>query len=256
MIVGDIMTTRLVVVTPDMTLAHAANMLRQHQFHHLPVVRMPAHTAQWYGYEMIVDTKQSARASLPLLEGLLTSQDIELASAVDAARFAGGSPAATPPDTSWQEQHVAAVMNQAIVTITPSTSVAAAAQLLVERGLNCLPVVEYTDPEADSLLVGLLTRSDLLLAFARSLGIHEPGVEVHIPCPAGDLTPLAQALLLAAELHIAVRSSMAAPLDSAVPYMATIRLGTIYPAPLFVRLREAHIEYRLTDTAPEGDFHA
>ena len=255
MIVSEIMTTRLIVVTSDMTLAHAANILRQHQFHHLPVVRMPAQSAQWYGYETIVDTKQIARASLPLLEGLLTSQDIELASALDAARFAGDFPAATPPHKSWQEQQVAAAMNQALITITPSTSVAAAAHLLVERGLNCLPVVEYGDPEAGSLLIGLITRSDLLLAFARSLGANEPGVEVHIPCPGGDLTPLAKTLLLAAELHIAVRSSMVAPLDDAVPHTAMVRLGTIYPAPLLVRLREAQIAYTLTDIVPEGGPH-
>ncbi len=39
MIVRDIMTTKLVTVAPDDTLAHAANVLRQYQFHHLPVVR-------------------------------------------------------------------------------------------------------------------------------------------------------------------------------------------------------------------------
>ena len=39
MIVREIMITRLITVTPDDTLSHAANLLRQHQFHHLPVVR-------------------------------------------------------------------------------------------------------------------------------------------------------------------------------------------------------------------------
>ena len=39
MIVREVMTTRLITVAPDDTLSHAANLLRQHQFHHLPVVR-------------------------------------------------------------------------------------------------------------------------------------------------------------------------------------------------------------------------
>lgn len=259
MIVRDIMTTRLVLVTPDATLAHAANLLREHQFHHLPVVRMPAKIARWYGFEIIIDTKQSAP---PLLfEGLLTSQDIDLASAMDTARLTQDAPAGTPR-VSWQEQPVAAMMHEASVTVTPSTGVAAAAQLLVERGLDCLPVVTYADTEQEisaqetpALLVGLITRSDLLLALARSLGAYEPGVEVYLPCPAGDLTPLAQTLLLAAEVHVAVRSCTAVPPNGSAPHIATIRLGTIHPAPLLVRLQEAHIEYRLTDVSPEGDSH-
>jgi CBS domain-containing protein len=40
MIVREVMTTRLITVAPDATLSHAANLLRQHQFHHLPVVRV------------------------------------------------------------------------------------------------------------------------------------------------------------------------------------------------------------------------
>ncbi|HYT37473.1 MAG TPA: CBS domain-containing protein, partial [Ktedonobacteraceae bacterium] len=39
MIVSEVMTTKLVTVAPDDTLSHAANLLRQYQFHHLPVVK-------------------------------------------------------------------------------------------------------------------------------------------------------------------------------------------------------------------------
>ena len=39
MIVSEVMTTSLVTVTPGDTLSHAANLLRQYQFHHLPVVK-------------------------------------------------------------------------------------------------------------------------------------------------------------------------------------------------------------------------
>lgn len=38
MIVRDMMTTQLVTVAPDDTLGHACNLLREHRFHHLPVV--------------------------------------------------------------------------------------------------------------------------------------------------------------------------------------------------------------------------
>ena len=55
MIVSEVMATKLVTVTPNDTLSHAASLLRQHQFHHLPVVqtsglhqRMQQGTSCWY----------------------------------------------------------------------------------------------------------------------------------------------------------------------------------------------------------------
>ena len=157
-------------------------------------------------------------------------------------------------------------MHRATIRVSPTTSVAAAAQILVERGLNALPVVEYErvenvsqekrdEDETIAVLVGLLTRSDLLMALARSLGAFEPGMQLTIPLPMGDPTPLAQTLLLAAELHIQVRSVIAAPLEAGVPLVATVRLGTIHPAPLLVRLQEAHIRYTFADLQREGNGH-
>jgi acetoin utilization protein AcuB len=237
MIVSDVMTTRLVTVVPDDTLSHAANLLRQYQFHHLPVVR----TAPAFGN---IFTEKSQH---PVLEGLLTSQDIDMAAAV-------GTSSSDILHRPWGERRVYEVMHRATIRVTPTTGVAAAAQILVERGLNCLPVVEYERPEPSSdeqqsdvppqpLLVGLLTRSDLLMALARSLGAFEPGMQLTIQLPMGDLTPLAKTLALAAELHIQVRSVLAAPLEGKVPLSATVRLGTIHPAPLLVRLQEEQIDY-------------
>lgn len=260
MIVREVMTTRLVLVTPDTTLSHAANLLRQYQFHHLPVVRMPAHSRQWQGMTgMVIETTHCERTALPRFEGLLTSQDIDIAVAV-AAEQANKEP--LPSVVSWEEQPVRDVIQESVLTVTPSTSLAAAAHLLVERGLNCLPVVEYDNrekgnpaSETDALLVGLLTRSDLLMALARFLGEDEPGVNVHLPCLAGNLTPLAKTLLLATDLHIIVRSSLAAPLEGSVPYSALVRLGTIHPAPLLMRLREAGIAYALAGAPSEEAGH-
>ena len=69
------------------------------------------------------------------------------------------------------------------------------------------------------------------------------------------LAPLAHTLLLAAELHIQVRSVLAAPLEGGVPHVATVRLGTINPAPLLVRLQEASIAYSFVDPQSEGHIH-
>jgi len=246
MIVKDIMTTKLVTIKGDDTLSHAANLLRQYQFHHLPVVRsVKKPGAQPSDYR--------EQNTLPLLEGLLTSQDIDLAVAL-----AKQDSSSALLHQLWQEKRVKEVMHRATIRVTPTTNVAAAAQILVERGLNCLPVVEYenVEDEAQTVLVGLLTRSDLLMALARSMGAFEPGMELTIILPFGDLTPLARVLLLAKELHVQVRSVMAAPLEGSVPQVATLRLGTINPSPLLVRLQEANIAYTYADPLTEGQSHA
>jgi acetoin utilization protein AcuB len=253
MIVSEVMTTKLVTVAPDDTLSHAANLLRQHQFHHLPVVKV----SQTVGSK---EPNHSSHKTL-LLEGLLTSQDIELAAS------SGKTSSSESLQNPWQDRRVVEVMHRASIRVSPNTSVAAAAQILVERGLNCLPVVEYeqmgqtsgeqrSEEETQAVLVGLLTRSDLLMALARSLGAFEPGMQLIIPLPDGDLMPLARTLELAEELHIHIRSVMAAPLQTNIPLEATLRLGTIRPAPLLVRLQEEHIQYKFVELRSEEDEHA
>jgi acetoin utilization protein AcuB len=248
-VVSEIMTTKLITVTPDDTLSHAANLLRQYQFHHLPVVKASSASET-------LESDQASRKTLPMLEGLLTSQDIDMAATLES--WSSSDVLQRP----WQERRVAEVMHRAALRVTPNTSVAAAAQIMVERGINYLPVVEYeragqasVESETRVVLVGLLTRSDLLMALARSLGAFEPGMQLTIPLPMGNLTPLARTLLLAAEQHIQVRSVMAAPQKAGIPLAATIRLGTIHPTPLLVRLQEAHIQYTFADLQTEDDNH-
>lgn len=285
MIVKEIMTTELITVAPDDTLSHAANLLRQYQFHHLPVVRGGSGAATWHW---------PANKQTPLIfEGLLTSQDIDMAVALEREN---SSAARTP----WQNRLVVEVMHRALIRVTPTTTLAAAALLLVERNLNCLPVIKYEEKTASEsdvetsgaisattpdrspvdaqvgseanaraqnasgslpgpanvgenwhegrpLLVGLLTRSDLLTAFARSLGVFEPGMQLLIPLRHGDMQPLARALELASELRITVRSVVAAPLQGTFPRVATLRLGTINPAPFLLRLQQEGIAYSFID---------
>ena len=240
MIVSEIMTTKLVTVNRDDTLGHAANLFRQYQFHHLPVVHTIRHRMN--------DVNQTKM----FFEGMLTSQDIDL-----AAALARQNAPREDVHNSWLEQHVSEVMHRASVQITPTTSIAAAAQIMVERDLNALPVVEYeyAEQETKTILVGLLTRSGLLVVMARSLGTDEPGMELVVQMPAGDMAPLAQTLLLAKEMHVQVHSVIAAPLAESVPRSATLRLGTINPAPLLVRLQKAAIQYTFADPLLEEDKH-
>lgn len=235
MIVRDIMTTKLVTVAPDDTLGHAANLLKQHVFHHLPVV----HTVH------ISEPQYQEQHHITLaLEGILTAQDIDMAVALSKQDESGD-----PLQQPWQERRVVEIMHQATIRVTPTTTLAAAAQILVERNLSYLPVVEYVplEHESQAILVGLITRSDLLLAIAHAMGAAEPGMQLDIHLPLGDMTPLAQALHIATELRMQIRSIIAAPHTDGVPRIATLRLGTIHPTPLLMRLQEAGIGYSFAD---------
>ncbi len=225
MIVRDIMTTKLITVEPDDTLAHAATLLRQYKFHHLPVI----HKVRKAG---------EAHATLHLFEGLLSSLDIDLVSALASQ---SNDSTATP----WQERRVVEIMHRAIIRVTPTASVPAAARMLVERGLNYLPVVEYQliENETHVILVGLLTRSDLLIALVRTMGAFEPGMQLDIVLAPGEIKPLARTLLLAAELHVHISSVLASPMPDGTLPVATLRLGTINPTPLLLRLQEEGIQY-------------
>jgi acetoin utilization protein AcuB len=259
MIVKEIMTSELITVAPDDTLSHAANLLRQYQFHHLPVVSGGSGSATWHW---------PGKKTPLIFEGLLTSQDIDMAVALEREGSSGREP--------WQNRRVVEIMHRALIRVTPGTTVAAASMLLVERNLNCLPVVQYEPKDAQAgtakgeqatngepekqgeeaaqewqegrpLLVGLLTRSDLLTALARSLGVFEPGMQLIIPLQHGNMQALARALALASEMRIQVRSVVAAPLQGSFPRVATLRLGTINPAPFLLRLQEEHISYTFAD---------
>lgn len=251
MIVSEVMTTKLVTVRPEDSLSHAANLLRQYQFHHLPVVKATQ------GVKLLRQ-QNTTHPSWPILEGLITTYDIDLAATL------GNENPNTNDQHPWEERRVAEVMNRSIMRVTPTTSVAAAAQMLVEQGLNCLPVVEYEESvntkagvtnEERTFLVGLLTRSDLLIEFARTLGAFEPGMNVLIPLQTGNPTSLATMLLLAAELHIKIESIIVAPPKKGVPHTANVRIGTINPAPLLVRMQQAGISYSFADFQVEGETH-
>ena len=197
--------------------------------------------------------EQASHRPAHALEGMLTSNDIDVVVAI--TKQGGSSEALRRP---WQERRVVEVMHRALIRVTPTTTVAAAAKILVERGLNYLPVVEYEviGQETKALLMGLVTRSDLLIALARSMGAFEPGMQLEITLPMGDMTPLARTLALASELHVPIRSIIASPLTDGVPNTATLCLGTINPAPLLVRLQEAEIQYIFADPLREEEPHA
>jgi len=93
---------------------------------------------------------------LPVLEqgevvGIVTQRDLFKAAMSSAMGYG-----AKAQQAYLQSVRVKEIMVYPVVTVAPDTSVAAAADLSLTKGIGCLPVVEGTQ------LIGIVTKTDLL----------------------------------------------------------------------------------------------
>ena len=99
---------------------------------------------------------------LPVLDdsgrvvGIVSQRDLFLSALVRALGFGSAS-----RDRTFAVIPVKEVMSENVATTRPNTPIAEAAQLMVDRRIGCLPVVE------DEALVGILSESDIVAAVAR-----------------------------------------------------------------------------------------
>ena len=143
--VSQVMRTEVITVAPEASLKEVAAMLAERGISGLPVVDANG-TVVGVVSEADILMKQRTPAPPPrrgVLSWLLSPQPAEVTSKLDA-RTAGDA------------------MTSPAITVDPETNVARAAALMVEQAINRLPVV-YLDR-----LVGIVTRADLVRAFARS----------------------------------------------------------------------------------------
>ena len=131
MLVRDMMTVRPTPVRPEQTLADALQIMCELGCHHLPVLSQEGHLI---GVLSINDCQRSIGELIPGLK--LTAKTTE------AAHITVGK-----------------AMTPAPITIEPDTPIREAARLMLEHFIGCLPVL------SGETLVGIITRSDLLMAF-------------------------------------------------------------------------------------------
>ncbi|MGH3013428.1 MAG: CBS domain-containing protein [Gaiellaceae bacterium] len=136
---ADAMTRNVVTVSPQTPLKEAAELLAQHRISGLPVVDEGTVVGVLSEADIVVRSTGS-RESRSLIREFLSTRDPQPETAAASAGEAMSSPA---------------------ITITPERPVAEAARVMVERGVNRLPVVD------GSQLVGIVTRADLVRAFVR-----------------------------------------------------------------------------------------
>jgi CBS domain-containing protein len=93
---------------------------------------------------------------LPVLEqgdivGIVTQRDLFKATMSSAMGYGEKAQKAY-----LQSVRVKEIMTYPVVTISPDTSIAAAAEMIITKGIGCLPVVDGTT------LIGMITKTDLL----------------------------------------------------------------------------------------------
>ncbi len=121
------MTTDVVTIEPQNSVATAIRLMRHGQLRRLPVIE--------HG----------------VLVGIVTSGDLR--------RITGLASILKDPSQDnflWYHIPVANIMSRDPISLTPETPVSEAARLLVERKIGGLPVVD------NGQLVGIITTSDLL----------------------------------------------------------------------------------------------
>jgi len=142
--VQDVMTTDVATIAPDALLKDAAVELVRRRISGMPVVDGERHVL-----------------------GVISETDI-LAKEGDEHRNAGFLRWLVDPADPWVAARFDAVtvgdaMSAPAHTITPDRPIAKAANVMLEDDVNRLPVVD-----ADGTLVGVVSRGDLVRAFARS----------------------------------------------------------------------------------------
>ena len=129
--VSDVMTAQPLVIFSSSTLSEALELMRRIGCHHLPVISAERH-----------------------LIGILSFHDCQrmLGSLLTGMKPPSGSMRA-------DELRVSEAMTPAPIVVEPDARADEAARLMLEHFIGCLPVMR------GETLVGIITRSDLLMAF-------------------------------------------------------------------------------------------
>ena len=134
LICGDWMTAKVHTIKPLDSVAHARALIEEHRINQLPVVKDG------------------------MLVGIVTDRDLR--DAVNAVTASANAARTIEPAPGTHERiPVEAVMTHKAMTLSPHSSVVAAAELMRRERIGSVPIVD------GHALVGIITRSDILKVF-------------------------------------------------------------------------------------------
>jgi len=165
MLVKDCMKRHPILISPNMPASEAQQIMFENRIRHLPVVG------------------EGKR-----LEGLITRQKLAM------------NPADLGSLNVWEITRLLSnlkvkdimIKRDQVITITREKTIERAAKVMTENKIGCLPIVE----EDQKTIIGILTETDLLLAFQAILGLPSPGVRVtmRMPDKTGEFNKLSTVL--------------------------------------------------------------
>jgi acetoin utilization protein AcuB len=135
---GEIMTTRVVTVELDDSLATVKEIFDALRFHHLLVI-----------------------GSDKKLCGVISDRDL-----LRAISPYVGTPAETTRDSATLKKRAHQIMTRSPATLRPDASPADAVQLLLERRVSCIPIVDE-----EFRAVGIVSWRDILRSLPGARGV-------------------------------------------------------------------------------------
>ncbi|HEY7205950.1 MAG TPA: CBS domain-containing protein [Methylomirabilota bacterium] len=201
MLVSDIMESHPVSATLETRLPDLVKVLQRRGFRHLPVL----HEGRLVGIISDRDIKRSMTSVSLATQG--PTRDLLL----DGL-------------TAGQ------IMARRVTTVGPTTRVEEAARLMVTERISALPVTE------GGRLLGIVTETDILALFARSLGVLEPSsrIDVIVSDQAASLSDVMRAVE-----RTGVRICSVMTLETADHRDVILRIAIVDPTPVVEALRAA-----------------
>jgi acetoin utilization protein AcuB len=145
MFVSDWMTRKVFTVSPDDGIYDAIKLLKEKDVKHIPVVK-------------------DAR-----LKGILSDRDIRTFSPSK-----GTTLDAYELHYLLVKVRVKEIMKTKVITTTSDTAIEEAAELMYDKNIGCLPVLE------DSKLVGIISDKDIFRALVDITGVRHGGCRVYM----------------------------------------------------------------------------
>ncbi len=197
------MTKEVVCVGPQEPLARAWEIMQDRRIRHLPVV-------------------EGGR-----LVGIITDRDVRTALPSPLQKEGPGQRDILMTTT------VAEVMTKDVISAVPEMPMEDAAEIMLSRRIGALPVVHRGG------LVGIVTVTDVLRAFAETLGVGTPSsrFEVEIGTEPQELAELVQRICSLTRAQLC--SIVTPPAPSPDRIRVVIRVGTIDPGPIVRGLQAA-----------------
>jgi acetoin utilization protein AcuB len=162
MIISQFMTKNPVVVHPDLSVTEVRSLMEKEHVGHLPVL-----------------DKNN------LLVGIVTKEDLLKAQPSEATTL-------DMYEISYllTKMKVSEIMIKKVITVDENEVVEEAARIMADAGIGCLPVMRA------SLLVGIITDTDLFRVFVDAFGARHVGIRLtlHMGEHPGELAKIAGAI--------------------------------------------------------------